>query len=377
MKKVLLGAMVVALVVIGAFEGRGSNSELLDFVPRNSSVLFFINLEDFFQSQAVQGVRDENIEVEAAMQDLEKKLAPFQVTPDQLCRQVLIGANVANMNVAALFLTDLPEDKCKDVLNAMQADESGRTVSEMETNGRKVFVSTVNPNDPAELANAPALTYVTPNIVLATQYSQVGAVLSGLGKVLPRDREVLEVAEDMPQEALFFFVLKTPSGAQREAMPPNPLFNMVDLLQLYGKLTGDNGRDVELDSTIYCRDLRGSSTLATQLQASAAMITTMVFSDEPDLGRQLLECIKISRDREDVTVKVKVPEALGSEVADYIAYKGTQMQKNGENPLQMMPLPGLAPAENAGEATVTVEGDGTGEMKLEDLLNEIPVQDAQ
>lgn len=81
---------------------------------------------------------------------------------------------------------------------------------------------------------------------------------------------------------------------------------------------GKAQRDMAFQSRFFCGSSEGANMLAARLPMYVMMGSALLFSQMPELGEQIVSCIKYSIDKSIVLVNAVIPEQLGLQISAYI-----------------------------------------------------------
>ena len=320
MRKLISSIVLFAMVVCGSVIA--DQDELLKFVPQQTRQMCYLNVKNFLDGGIIREARATNLDIETFFNKAEIAATESGFALPDLFQEVIICAsNDAEIGMLvttavpaeklAAFLTKFPEILNRPALNVQ--------VTDSEQYGKVVKTDLFS------------VVYLTDTaILLLPADSNMRTVLSGLGKILPRNRELVNFARKDLRGNLFWAVAKTPSAREmkEDSTLATPFNKSVEFLYVKAFTEGENQDTLTFSGQAYCYEIRDAQKAARDFIAVVGILTGAFFSDDSELAAKVMEAFSFTSKGKEFNYNLKITPTLINEIGAYIDYK-KQAQAGG------------------------------------------------
>jgi hypothetical protein len=326
--KLMLSIVFVSALIFNVTAG----SKLLNYIPVGTDGVVSIKIKQIMDVPVFKEKRTTDPELKKQWAVFETELKKYGLNVSDLPTQALIFfSKDKNLN-GAVIKTSLSEKRFVEILKKEQANRpnlyttrklAGKTVYVMNEKLLKDNNMSVKQN------NVPALTFVTADIAIISDNKTLDKVVSSIKNNNDTVKTLMNKSASVNHNALVWLVFRnnSPAAAPQPGQRPGPMDGITGV-GLSLDFTGAKKRDLGLDAMVSCRDANAAAGLGMQMQGLIMMGSAMAFKDNPQLGGEIGQAIKVKPNGSNVSIKISVPETLGTKLQKYIAEKKTQQGKS-------------------------------------------------
>jgi hypothetical protein len=327
MKKLFI-LLSAVMVLVGGCCSDCKAEDLINYVPADADGVVYVDAARLLNLSQFQELRKENAQFDEGWQEFEKQLKTYGLTKADLPSQLMMffqGTGDAQ-NAGVLAITKISEKKLLEILDANKDKVTYviKTIAE-----RKAYVLTKKDQENSKAV----LTYLKTNLVLACDDDKAEDLLKSVGKTR---NEKLIAADAKADKKALLYVLYTNSKPAPPQDQNNPQMGMMGGNPLEGidsavvalDLIGKNQKDVNLKADIKCFDVQNAMQMTMQLKMLIMGMSSQ-FGQDPALGKEVTEAIKIEQKDKDINLEISISEELADKLKESVKKRQQAMMPGG------------------------------------------------
>ena len=329
-KKIMLAVVFVAAMVFNVTAG----SKLINYIPAGVDGVVSISIKQIIDIPVFKEKRTTDPEVKKQWAEFEDGLKEYGLTVNDLPTQALIFFSQDQKINGAVFKTSLNEQRFVEILKKEQKKQKNLYTTR-KLNGKTVYILNKNNKliSKSQLAKmqggkVPALTFLTADVAIVGEDKMLDKIIGAIKTNSATVKRLLGKSVDVNRNAPMWLVFRnTKTAAPKPGQRPGGMMDGITGLGLSLDFTGAKKRDVGLDAQVSCRDANAASGLGMQLQGMIMMMSAMAFKDNPQLGGELGQAVKVKAAGSNVAIKITITEQLGDKLQKYIAKQQAKSKK--------------------------------------------------
>ena len=187
-----------------------------------------------------------------------------------------------------------------------------------------------------------ALTYLEPQVVLATEREYIAPFFAGLAAPAEARRALVTAPKGRPLAWSFLRVEALTGGKKKKNDLSSMFLKGMRTAYLELNVAGD-GSGWRLDGSALCANAASAQQIAMLLPTYLQLGAGLLFADDPALGREFLQQVKIIPDNDRVILELNVPKSLADRLGGFLESQA----KKRIAPPDPVP-PGVGPAVGPG-----------------------------
>ena len=320
-KKIMLSIVCVAAMIFNVNAG----GKLLDYVPAGVDGVVSISIKQIIDIPVFKEKRTTDPEVKKQWAKFESGLKEYGMTVNDLPSQALIFFSKDQKINGAVFKTTLSEQRFAEILNKAQQKQKNLYTTR-KLNGKTVYV--LNKNNKllsrAQLAKmqggkVPALTFLSADVAIVGEDKILDNIVGAIKSNGATVKRLLGKSADVNRKAPIWLVFRNTKNAAAKLGQRPDMMDGITGLGLSLDFTGAKKRDIGLNAQVSCRDTNAAAQMGMQLQGMVMMMSAMAFKDNPQLGGEVGQAIKVKTSGSNIAIKIGITEQLGNKLQKYIA----------------------------------------------------------
>jgi hypothetical protein len=298
--------------------------ELTDYMPINVSLVMAVNVKSLMNSELYQEMLQQP-EFAEKRQKLEEELCRSEMTIADIPTDVLAYTIPDGNKCGVIVRTPVTETAFKNKLDG--CFKSNYQVSYTTTTfaGYNVYLieNVQSIAKTAEINNIGAkgiaVTYLAPDIAFIADSSHAEQLLKQSKVKSPQS----STNNIFPASGTLVWLMFQKSTAPSPDAASNPTEQMLAnvpfnrFLFTAANATAPESKDIITTALFHCRDKNSASLLTMQLQGLLMFGLSAAFKNNPELGMELSNSLKISLQDEQVTAKLILSEPLRRKMMEY------------------------------------------------------------
>jgi len=327
-KKIMLSIVFTAALIFNVAAG----NKLLNYIPANIDGVVSIKIKQIMDVPIFKEKRSTDPKLKEQWTEFESELKKYGLTVNDMPTQaVIFFSKDKNLN-GAVIKTSLSEAKFVEILKKAAADRPNLYTTR-KLNGKTVYVMNEKllqeSNKSLKDSGTPALTFIAADIAIVSEDKVLDSVINSIKGNTATVNTLMKKSTSVNHDALIWLVFNNKDAGKTQQPGQRP--DMMDGITGVGlslDFTGAKKRDLGLDAMVSCRDKNAAAGLSMQLQGLIMMGSAMAFKDNPQLGGEIGQAIKIKPNGKSVSIKISVPETLGTKLQKYIENKKSRKSKS-------------------------------------------------
>ncbi|MCF6177395.1 MAG: hypothetical protein L3J71_16700 [Victivallaceae bacterium] len=327
-KKIMLFVVCATTLIFNINAG----GKLLDYVPAGIDGVVSISIKQIMDIPVFKEKRTTDPELKKQWAEFENLLKNYGLTVNDLPNQALIFFSQDQKLNGAVLKTSLNEKRFVEILKKEQRKQPSLYTTR-KLNGNTVYVLDDNLLPKSQLSKiqggkVPALTFLESDIAIICEDNMLDTVVGAIKNNGATVKRLLGKSADVDRNAPIWLVFRNNSPAV--APQPGQRPGMMDGITGVGlslDFTGAKKRDLGLNAQISCRDANAAAGMGMQLQGMVMMMSAMAFKDNPQLGGEVGQAVKVKANGSSVAINISVPEQLGEKLQKYIAEQKNRPKK--------------------------------------------------
>ena len=304
-----LGAFLLAFAAWAAFAGE----ELLKFVPAGTEYTVGVNAESLRNLSLFREMTGDGSDAGDVLAQFEKD---YNLRFSD-CRELLFVGGGARLR-GLLAEISIPEADLARRLRSF-----GDRFSLEGEAGRKLYC--IRTDNPAGLSATVGVAYLAPGIVLATERKYVAPYLAA--SAVPVEKRTARLIAPNGEPLVWSFIdvksiLAKSNRKDRDGLAGSMLKGLNTFSAELNAI--GEGAFWRLDAVARCADEKSAQQLAFTVPVYLQLGASLLFSDDPVLGREFLQQVKIMPDGDRVVLELAVSRAFAERLVRYI---GEQAKK--------------------------------------------------
>jgi hypothetical protein len=327
-KKLMLSILFTAALIFNVAAG----NKLLNYIPANIDGVVSIKIKQIMDVPIFKEKRSTDPKLKEQWTAFEGELKKYGLTVNDMPTQaVIFFSKDKNLN-GAVIKTSLSEARFVEILKKEAANRPNLYTTR-KLNGKTVYVMNEkllqDSNKSLKDNGTPALTFITADIAIVSEDKVLDSVINSIKGNTATVNSLMKKSTSVNHDALIWLVFNNKEVAAKTQQPGQrpDMMDGITGIGLSLDFTGAKKRDLGLDAMVSCRDNNAAAGLSMQLQGLIMMGSAMAFKDNPQLGGEIGQAIKIKPNGKSVAIKISVPEALGTKLQKYIETKGNRKSK--------------------------------------------------
>ncbi len=328
MKKVIVSLVCVTMLVMSLRAGDKlrTGGKLLNYVPTGIDGIVSVNLKQIIDMPLFLEKRAKDPEVKKQWAKFEQQLQNLGLTVNDLPSQVMIFFSQKKPQLnGAVMRTPISEKRFVAILKKEQLKRPN-LYSTKQIDGKTVYLLTQKLLDDVNLPQKPqnnkegAVTFLQPDVALICEANGIDTILKATKNNSQVVERLLGKSDHVNRNAPIWLIFRNRNVAPKAQPGARPsMTDGITGVSLSLDFTGAKQRDLGLNAQVTCRDSNTATTLGMQIKGMVMMLSTMAFKDNPALGNEVSQVIKVNNNNNNVAIKIDVSEQLGGKIQKYIA----------------------------------------------------------